>query len=71
MRGACDKNIEPNLPAPIRPTRTGLPEPARSASFNAKLIARLPFCAESDCSLVAALQGENLARLLGSRRLQA
>ena len=27
--GACDRNIEPNLPAPIRPTRTGFPLCAR------------------------------------------
>ena len=30
VRRACARNIEPNLPAPIRPTRTGLPASARS-----------------------------------------
>ena len=27
--GICDRYIEPNLPAPIKPTRTGLPEATR------------------------------------------
>ena len=30
--GTWDRNIEPNLPAPIRPTRTGLPGSRRAAS---------------------------------------
>ena len=25
VRGTCDRNIEPNLPAPMRPTRMGVP----------------------------------------------
>ncbi len=33
VRGACARNIEPNLPAPMRPTRTGLPASARALSF--------------------------------------
>ena len=33
MCWACDRIIEPNLPAPIRPTRTGRPAAARAASM--------------------------------------
>ena len=33
VRGACDRYIEPNLPAPIRPTRTGRPSLARRCSL--------------------------------------
>ncbi len=29
--GTCARNMEPNLPAPIRPTRTGLPPAAAAA----------------------------------------
>jgi len=29
--GTCDKNIEPNLPAPISTTRTGFPAATRAA----------------------------------------
>ena len=28
--GTCDRNIEPNLPAPISATRTGLPAACRA-----------------------------------------
>ncbi len=33
VRHAWDRNIEPNFPAPIRPTRAGLPSAARSLSL--------------------------------------
>jgi hypothetical protein len=36
VRGACERNIAPNLP--IRPTRTGFPASASAASFSAMLI---------------------------------
>src|SRR5579859_6787801 len=36
--GICDSSIEPNLPAPIRPTRTGLPLAVRSCSKRWRLI---------------------------------
>src|SRR5262249_2786322 len=36
VRCACARNIEPNLPAPMRPTRTGLPASARARSFAAR-----------------------------------
>ena len=32
MRGTCARNMRPNAPAPIRPTRTGRPAAARAAS---------------------------------------
>jgi hypothetical protein len=38
VRGACERNIDPNLPAPIRPRRTGFPASASAASFSAMLI---------------------------------
>ena len=49
--GTCDRNMEPNLPAPIRPTRTGCPDAPRSAASRARfmifpVIARI-FDAES------------------------
>ena len=31
VRSACDRYIEPNLPAPIRPTRRGLPAASRAS----------------------------------------
>ena len=37
VRCACDRNIVPNLPAPIKPTRIGFSACARPASFNAML----------------------------------
>src|SRR3954470_18670763 len=33
VRGTCARYMEPNLPAPIRPTRTGLPSAARCWSL--------------------------------------
>ena len=33
VRGTCDKYIDPNLPAPIMPTRTGFPAAARCSSL--------------------------------------
>src|SRR6185437_7485365 len=38
VRRACARNIEPNLPAPIRPTRTGFPASARALSLVARFI---------------------------------
>ena len=41
-RGAWARNIEPNLPAPIRPTRTGRPAARRSTASRCRFIARRP-----------------------------
>src|SRR6266851_6451160 len=41
VRGAWARNIEPNLPAPINPTRTGRPASARARSFACRFIALL------------------------------
>ena len=38
VRGTCERYIEPNLPAPIMPTRTGLPSAARCCSFAKRFI---------------------------------
>jgi hypothetical protein len=42
VRGACDKNIEPNFPAPMTPTRTGVPASASAASLRDRLMDDLP-----------------------------
>src|SRR5262249_9175963 len=36
--GTCARNMEPNLPAPIRTTRTGLPASTRAARREARFI---------------------------------
>ena len=47
VRGTCARYIEPNLPAPMRPMRTGLPSAARCWSLAYRLMLRLPFSARS------------------------
>jgi hypothetical protein len=42
MRWAWAMTIEPNLPAPIRPTRTGRPAEARAAKRVKRFICFLP-----------------------------
>src|ERR1700730_15138717 len=39
VRGAWARNIEPNLPAPMRPMRTGFPASARARSFAVRFTA--------------------------------
>ena len=41
--GTCARNIEPNLPAPISPTRTGRPCSRRLASSRCRFIRDVPF----------------------------
>ena len=42
VRMPWDRNMEPNLPAPIRPTRTGRPLAARACSMVKRLMAWIP-----------------------------
>ena len=42
VRGICAKYIEPNLPAPMRPMRIGLPSAWRRCSCACRLMAKPP-----------------------------
>ena len=43
VRRTCDRNIVPNLPAPIWPMRTGLPAVARSFSMDERFTWAFPW----------------------------
>src|SRR5262249_26722801 len=62
VRCAWARNIEPNLPAPMRPTRTSSPRSARAASFAPRFTALLRRLAAAPRVVDEAVVGQHLER---------
>ena len=62
VRGTCDRYIEPNLPAPIRPTRIGWFSAWRFSSCAWRLIVLVCWIGEMDCRAIVAWHAAEGAR---------